>query len=153
MNLRSSFRLFVNIIYINKGAYSFLDIFIGKGEYPWHDPWGVEFSESHDPLRYKLAGKKLKFLGILEGIQSDQDYLRLLFNLQHVPSRQICCHYCKTIQWVSNRHPISATNTPESLYTVFGPREGDCEQLSRKVFVKSTIFSCSTPTVIYSDIT
>ena len=30
VNLRSSFRLFVNIIYINKGAYSFLDIFKAK---------------------------------------------------------------------------------------------------------------------------
>ena len=76
-----------------------------------------------------MAGKKIPYIGTLEGIQSDQDYLRLLFGLQHGPSRQLCCHYCPALQWVSNRAPISAENNVESLYTVFGPREGDQTQL------------------------
>lgn len=110
----------------------------GKGEYPSLDPWGNSFSEKHDPHRFRLAGTKISYFGILEGIQCDQDYLRILFNLQVGPSRQSCCHYCDAIQWVSNRAPIGPQNNPESLYTVFGPREGDATtpNLSFSIFVQ-----------------
>ena len=47
----------------------------GKGEYPSLDPWGNSFSEKHDPHRFRLAGTKISYFGILEGIQCDQDYL------------------------------------------------------------------------------
>ena len=97
--------------------------------YPDLDPFGTPFSRLHDPGRFAKAGTKLPLIGILEGMQCDQDYLRLLFGLQHGPSRQLCCHYCPALQWVSNRAPISSENNVESLYTVFGPREGEHKKL------------------------
>ena len=86
------------------------------------------------PSRFSRAGTPLgsdaePFVGILEGIQCDQDYLRLLFNLERGPNRQLVCHYCDALNWVSNRVEIGPHNTPESLYTVFGPREGGTQTL------------------------
>ena len=105
-------------------------LILGDGRYPSKDPWGVPFSDQHDPIRYQLAGKfftdgQRNFRGILDGIQSDQDYLRLLFNLQTGPSRQLCCFYCKRVQWVSNKMPIGGINHPDNLYTVFGDEDKD----------------------------
>ena len=56
---------------------------------------------------------------MLEGIQCDQDYLRLVFELERGPSRQLCCHYCPAIQWISNTQHHQY-NHPQYLYTVFG---------------------------------
>ena len=68
---------------------------------------------------------------VLEGIQSDQDYLRLMFNLKRGPNTQLICHYCDSVQWVSTKSAIGPLNNPESLYTVYGPREGDCTILHK----------------------
>ena len=70
--------------------------------------------------------------GVLEGIQSDQDFLRLMFSLRRGPNTQLCCHYCDSIQWVSTRSTIGPLNNAESLYTVFGPRESDCTMLGKE---------------------
>ena len=83
------------------------------------DPWGNEL-EGH---RKQMAGTPLPMRGILEGIQCDQDYLRLLFGLQTGPSRQHICHYCDAIQWIDGRLPLGPGNSPEELYTVYGPQE------------------------------
>lgn len=76
-----------------------------------------------------MAGKILEYRGVLEGIQSDQDYVRQLFDLKVGPSRQRCCHYCPCIQWVSTRpRDLGPRNSPELLYTVYG-REGQSPTL------------------------
>lgn len=31
-------------------------LILGDGRYPSKDPWGVPFSDQHDPIRYQLAG-------------------------------------------------------------------------------------------------
>lgn len=67
------------------------------------------------------------YCGILEGLQSDQDFLRCLFSLDRTAARQCFCMYCDSLQWVTLRSPINELNNLESLYTIFGPREGDCE--------------------------
>lgn len=99
--------------------------------YPTTDPWGKPFASDYHPDRMAMAGKPLPlgYRAVLEGIQSDQDYLRILFNLQTGPSRQRVCHYCDqhcvAIQWVSNKPQDQGPgNSPELLYTVFG-KEGD----------------------------
>lgn len=83
--------------------------------------------------RYRLAGTPIGvtgdgdqlWRGVLEGITCDQDYLRLMFDLRRGPASQLCCHFCDAIQWIDNRLPIGPLNSAESLYTIFGPREGD----------------------------
>ncbi len=62
---------------------------------------------------------------VLEAIQSDLDYLRLMFQLNRTSSHQLFCHYCDSVQWISNRSEIGPLNNRESLYTVYGPREAD----------------------------
>lgn len=73
--------------------------------------------------------------GVLEGVTCDQDFLRLMFDLTRTASHQHICCYCNSIQWVSTRAPIGPNNDVESLYTIFGPREGDVQ-----TFVYVTIF-------------
>ena len=114
-------------------------LLLGSGKYPTHDPWDHEFSWEYDRSRFELAGQlftdgQKNYKAVLEGIQSDQDYLRLLFNLKTGPGRQRCCHYCSSIQWVSNKVPIGKAfnNHPDQLYTVFG-NEGDRPHLSFNV--------------------
>ncbi len=70
------------------------------------------------------------YCGILEGLQSDQDFLRLMFSLERTAARQCFCMYCDSLQWVTLKSPMNALNNLESLYTIFGPREGDCEIIS-----------------------
>ena len=110
--------------------------------YPTHDPWNVPFSRTYNPHRFELAGTLIGEIpegnggwkGVLEGIQSDQDFLRLMFNLRRGPNTQLCCHYCDSIQWVSTRSTIGPLNNAESLYTVFGPRESDCTTLRKNQY-------------------
>ena len=59
---------------------------------------------------------------MLEGIQSDQDWLRVAFYLSRGPNRQFCCHLCDCIQWVSTKH-VHIHNDANNLYTKFGPCE------------------------------
>lgn len=80
----------------------------------------------------RLAGQPIGapgWRGVLEGIQSDLDYLRLLFGLNRTASHQCFCHYCDSVQWVSNRSDVNHLNNVESLYTVYGPRESDTQKL------------------------
>lgn len=97
----------------------------GDGKFPQQDPFGREFSPSYEPSRYKVAGKELAsgFLGVLEGIQADQDYLRIIFKLQHYYTRKMCCHYCNVIQWVSSSPAPGEPNSANDLFTVWGPSE------------------------------
>ena len=101
--------------------------------HPDADPWGKPFSASYDAERCQNAGKPIgpggRWRGVLEGITCDQDYLRLVFNLTRGPNTQLCCHLCDSIQWLSNKSAIGPLNNVESLYTVYGPREGDTRTL------------------------
>lgn len=104
----------------------------GSGQYLYHDPWGKAFSMQYNPERFKVAGQPIGapgWRGVLEGIQSDLDYLRLLFGLNRTASHQCFCHYCDSVQWVSNRSDVNHLNNVESLYTVYGPRESDTQKL------------------------
>ena len=78
--------------------------------------------------------------GVLEGIQADQDFLRVMFDLQRTASHQLHCHFCDSIQWVSTRSEIGPLNNVESLYTVFGPREGDATKLGNITFITNDMF-------------
>ena len=109
----------------------------GEGKYPICDPWGVPFTAINDPARFKVAGTAIGnapggaglWRGVLEGIQSDQDYLRCMFSLQRFASKQLHCHFCDSVQWISNKSEIGPLNNAESLYTIFGPRESDAPTL------------------------
>lgn len=47
--------------------------------YPSVDPWGNEFPEGSK--RWKMAGRQIasQYRAVLEGIQGDQDFIRILF--------------------------------------------------------------------------
>ena len=49
--------------------------------YPTHDPWGREFSQRYMPHRLALSGLPIAgpYRGVLEGVQADQDFVRVLF--------------------------------------------------------------------------
>ena len=55
------------------------------------------------------------FTAVLEGIQADQDFCRVLFNLQNYYGKKNCCHYCPVIQWTSR----GGQDNPNDLYTNF----------------------------------
>ena len=92
------------------------------------------FSASYEATRFRWAetpiGGYVYYCGVLEGIQSDQDFLRVLFNLERTAARQLCCFYCDALQWVSLKAPTSHLNNVESLYSVYGPRESDTKLVS-----------------------
>lgn len=99
---------------------------------------GRPFGPSYNPARWKVAGKAIGevpghpgviWRGVLEGIQSDQDVLRLMFDLQRTASHQLHCHFCDPVQRISTRSEIGPLNNVESLYTSFGPGEGDASKL------------------------
>jgi len=79
-------------------------------------------------LRAALGGQPFSpegYIGVLEGVQADQDWLRVAFDLAHGPNRQKCCHLCHVVQWVSTK-PCDLQNPynhPNNLYTIFGPDE------------------------------
>ena len=87
----------------------------GSSTYPSVDAWG-------NPLGSGLEGTKIagEYSFVLDGVQADQDYLKILFDLQRVFSRQQCCHFCKAIQWVRADMPPTGDNDPELLYTRWG---------------------------------
>lgn len=68
---------------------------------------------------------------VLEAVQSDLDFLRLMFDLNRTSSHQLFCHYCDSVQWLSNRSEIGPLNNRESLYSVYGPREADHPNLHK----------------------
>ena len=112
----------------------------GRGVFPTHDPWEVAFSRSYCPERFSKAGSPIGgyvyYCGILEGIQSDLDFLRCMFDLQRTSARQLFCHLCNSMQWVSLKQPVGPLNNVESLYTVYGPRESDAEIVSREDWIQ-----------------
>lgn len=71
----------------------------GSGVYPEVDPFGARFSAIHNPERWRMAGTRIagQYVAVLEGIQADQDFVRvvlrpdraaLAFMLLH---RHRCC--------------------------------------------------------------
>lgn len=94
----------------------------GHGTFPAHDPWGNAFSRRYHPDRFAKAGTPiggyLYYCGILEGIQSDLDFLRCMFDLQRTSARQVFCHLCDSLQWLSLKIPL-AHSTIWSLFTLF----------------------------------
>ena len=52
----------------------------GVGTFPSHDPWNKPFSREYFKDRWLLAGQRIagNFVGCLEGIQGDQDYIRTM---------------------------------------------------------------------------
>ena len=103
-------------------------LWLGTGIFPHQDPWGKAFDSEYYPSRAALAGQPFSpegYVGVLEGVQADQDWLRVAFDLAHGPSRQKCCHLCHIVQWVSTK-PCDLQNPhnhPNNLYTTFGPDE------------------------------
>ena len=102
-------------------SHSKADMVSGSGRYPSCDAWGKPFTKA-DGHRFALAGTSFPggFLGIFDGLQADQDFLRLVFGLQNFASRQRCCYFCSTIQWVRADQEASGDNSPEFLYTRWG---------------------------------
>ena len=63
---------------------------LGRGKFPATDPWGVPFSRSYEPHRFKKAGANLvetvgaATCGIFDGIQADLEFVkRILFFKRH----------------------------------------------------------------------
>ena len=125
INLRSFYK-WVHQTYIqSQGLKSFLNDHLGGGIFPECDPWGNMFTADYYPARAALAGRPLSaegFIGILEGIQADQDWLRTTFELTRGANRQLCCHYCNCVQWISTKD-AHMYNDRNNLYTIFGPSE------------------------------
>lgn len=53
-----------------------------------------------------------------------------MFSLERTAARQQCCFYCNSLQWVSLKDERHHLNNVESLYTIYGPREGDTKLTS-----------------------
>lgn len=64
---------------------------LGTGIYPSHDPWNRAFSKTYCKMRYHLSGKAIAgpYVGILEGVQGDQDFIRILFKPSRVLANPI----------------------------------------------------------------
>ena len=62
-----------------------------------------------------------------KGCNQIRTFFVVCFSLDRTAARQCFCMYCDSLQWVTLRSPINELNNLESLYTIFGPREGDCE--------------------------
>ncbi len=82
---------------------------------------------------FEAADGSGSWKAVLEAVQSDLDYLRLMFNLTRTSSHQLFCHYCDSIQWLSNRSEIGPLNNKENLYTIYGPRESDHPNLCEHI--------------------
>lgn len=97
----------------------------GDGHHPSYDPFGRKFDERYHPELWKIAGTEIipGFKAVLEGIQCDQDYARLIFGLQQFYTRKLCCHYCNAIAWTSRNVVPGEPNSPNDLYTNFGADE------------------------------
>ena len=57
---------------------------LGTGRYPSKDPFGQDFSADYMPERWKLSGQFIAggYFAVLDGIQSDQEFLKRIFNLK-----------------------------------------------------------------------
>ena len=59
------------------------------------------------------------YTAVLEAVQADQDFGRIVFGLQHYYGKKMCCHYCPVIQWTSRNPAPGEPNDPNDLYTNF----------------------------------
>ena len=145
---------FINIVKIGMLLFFFCALktpnSLGTGRYPSTDPWGQPFSPNYNKHRYEVAGELLfpnedgiVWRGIMEGIQADQDFLRLMLHLTRTASHQHFCLYCDAIQWLSLRHQRGPENNVESLYTIYGPREGDTQRPGKRTRVFNFSFPMS----------
>eukprot|EP00434_Breviolum_minutum_P044970 symbB.v1.2.040227.t1/scaffold7085.1/size15199/2 len=93
---------------------------LSSGCFPKADPWGTEWSESYYPHRKSMGGQRIAgpYVGVLEGLQGDQDFIRVLMSPSRFFSRQYCCYYCRAVQWVYIDENDQLSNY---LYTSFGP--------------------------------
>ena len=66
----------------------------GTGRYPSHDPWNRPFSKDYCKSRWVLSGQWIAdgYTSVLEGIQGDQDFIRILFSPSR-PRRQYWCPF------------------------------------------------------------
>ena len=62
-----------------------------------------------------------------KGCNQIRTFFVVCISLDRTAARQCFCMYCDSLQWVTLRSPINELNNLESLYTILGPREGDCE--------------------------
>ena len=94
----------------------------GDGRHPSHDPFGRPFDGSYYPELASVAGSEIMpggWTAVLEGIQADQEYCKLLFNLTQYYGKKQCCHYCDVIAWTSREPNAGERNSPNDLYTNF----------------------------------
>ena len=56
---------------------------LGDGHHPHHDPFGRLFDDQYHPDLASLAGTEIipGYKAVLEGIQCDQEYCKLIFGL------------------------------------------------------------------------
>ena len=98
---------------------------LGDGHHPHHDPFGRLFDDQYHPDLASLAGTEIipSYKAVLEGIQCDQEYCKLIFGLNHYYNRKQCCHLCNVIQWTSRCPAPGESNDPNDLYTNFAADE------------------------------
>ena len=98
---------------------------LGDGHHPHHDPFGRLFDDQYHPDLASLAGTEIipGYKAVLEGIQCDQEYCKLIFGLNHYYNRKQCCHLCNVIQWTSRCPAPGESNDPNDLYTNFAADE------------------------------
>ena len=85
--------------------------------YPAADPFGEPFSPEYMPQRRRLANTPIAggYRFVLDGVQADQDYIRLIFTLGQFFSKITCCAFCGVLMRTSDGQ------SSEMLYTNFNP--------------------------------
>ena len=68
----------------------------GTGVFPAADPWGKEFTREYHRKRFEVAGQKIcgQFRVVLDGIQGDQDYIRVLLKPSRFLKNMMRCVLC-----------------------------------------------------------
>ena len=69
------------------------------------------------------GGDRASYVGALEGVSADQDFLKVMFKLTQGAQHQLVCPFCDTIQWCTTTEPLVGQNSPNRLYTCFGQVE------------------------------
>lgn len=99
----------------------------GDGHHPSYDPFGRPFSAGYHPDLFKVAGTEIMpgYRAVLEGVQADQDFCKIILGLQYYYGKKSCCHYCGpgVIQWTFRNPPHGEPNDPNDLYTNFARDE------------------------------
>ena len=99
-----------------------------------------------------LAGTEIipGYRCILEGIQADQEYCKLVFGLTQYYNKKLCCHLCPVIAWTSTNPVAGEPNHPNDLYTNFAADENlkslvtlcYFQTLFQFVFVRIFVLKC-----------